>query len=167
MALRNWKEAAFSLMVSPPTVQTWSPPPPQGFKLNFDGSALCNPTLAGVGGIIRNSLGSHVLSFSGSTGVCFANEAELLAIRTGLREALHLNLLNLIVEGDSFCAIQWARASAKPPWKLMGVVDEILDLARSLLVTFSHILRSANSEVDQLAKEGASHCILSVNMFPL
>ena len=120
-----------------------------------------------MGGIIRNGLGSPVLSFLGPAVVCSANEAELLANRTGLREALCLNLSNLIVEGDCFCAIQWAKASAKAPWKLAGVVDVILDLARSLQVTFSHILQSANSEADFLAKEGAYLPTLSINMFPL
>ena len=55
--LRNWKEVAFSSPASFYSVQRWIPPPPQGFKLNFDGSAIGNPSLA-RGGIIRNYLGS-------------------------------------------------------------------------------------------------------------
>eukprot|EP00268_Persea_americana_P045111 TRINITY_DN4585_c3_g1_i1.p2 TRINITY_DN4585_c3_g1~~TRINITY_DN4585_c3_g1_i1.p2 ORF type:complete len:104 (+),score=18.22 TRINITY_DN4585_c3_g1_i1:2756-3067(+) len=97
------------------------PPTLQGFKLNFDGSAIGSLGLAGLGGIIRNSLGSCSL-FLRACGVCSANEAELLAIRTGFGEALRLKLPNLIVQGDSFCAIQWAKASAKAPWKLVAVV---------------------------------------------
>eukprot|EP00268_Persea_americana_P012041 TRINITY_DN15051_c1_g1_i2.p1 TRINITY_DN15051_c1_g1~~TRINITY_DN15051_c1_g1_i2.p1 ORF type:complete len:110 (+),score=21.76 TRINITY_DN15051_c1_g1_i2:32-361(+) len=106
--------------------------PPHGFKLKFDGSVIGNLGWAGLGGIIHNYMGSPILSFSVPAGVCSANEVELLAIIIGLREALRLNLPNLIVEGDSFCAIQWTKASTKAPWKLAGGVDEILDLARSL-----------------------------------
>ena len=72
--LSKWKEVAFSSPASPSSVQRWTPPPLQGFKLNFDGSAIASLGLAVLGGIIRNSLGSHVLSFSGPAGVCSANE---------------------------------------------------------------------------------------------
>lgn len=47
---------------------------------------------------------------------------------------------------------------------MAGVVGEILI---SLQVSFSHIDRSANSEADRLAKEGASHPDLLVNVFPI
>ena len=67
---------AFSSTASTLTVQRRSSTP-QGFKLNFDGSALGNLGVVGVGGIIRNSLGSPVLSFLGPVGVCSANEVEL------------------------------------------------------------------------------------------
>ena len=37
--------------------EKWEPPPQAIFKLNFDGEAKGNPSLAGVGGAIRDSGG--------------------------------------------------------------------------------------------------------------
>ena len=68
------------------------PPPSGALKLNFDGSALGNPGLAGVGGVIRNEEGNTILSYSGPARICSINKAELLALKTGLREAVN-NLL--------------------------------------------------------------------------
>lgn len=76
---------------------------------------------------------------------------------TGLRQAYRCKLHNLFVEG----------AATKPPWKVAGVVDEILDLAGNLQFSFSHIDRSANSEANRLAKDGVSNPMLMVNVFPL
>ena len=89
------------------------------------------------------------------------------SIRTGIREAKRLNLHNLIIEGDSFYAIQWASGAAKAPWKVAGVVGEILDLVNSIEVGFSHIGRSANSEADRLAEEGPSRNVLRVIAYSL
>lgn len=72
---------AFSSLASFDIIHKWVPPPTNSLKLNFDGSAHCNnPSLAGVGGIIRNNIGTPILSFSEPVGVCSANEAELLAM---------------------------------------------------------------------------------------
>ena len=136
-------------------------------KLNFDGSAHGNLGVAGVGGIIRNDIGKPILSYSGLAGFTLANVAVLLAIRIGLREAKRLNLHNLIIEGDSFCAIQWALGDAKPPWKVAGVVGEIFNLVKSIQLFFSHIGRSANTEADSLAKEGASRHVFWFILYPL
>ena len=123
--------------------------------------------MAGVGGIIRNNVGWPILSFSGPACFSSINVAELLAIMTGLREAELLNLRNLIIEEDTFCAIQWASGVAKAPWKVAGVIGEILDLAKGLQVSFSHIDQSASTDADCLAKEGASHHDLRVILYPL
>ncbi|RWR73880.1 WD40 repeat [Cinnamomum micranthum f. kanehirae] len=136
--------SASSTNVQPDYIHSNAPPlPPTPYEV-----FLIFSFLRGREGVEEEKRGGW-----GPAVVCSANEVELLAIRIGLREALLLNLPNLIVEGDSFRAIQWAKASAKAPWKLAGVVDGILDLARSLQVTFSHVLRSANSEADFLARE--------------
>lgn len=49
--------AEFSIM------PRWYPTPLGTLKLNFDGSAIGNPGLTGVHGIIRSDKGSVVLSF--------------------------------------------------------------------------------------------------------
>ena len=123
--------------------------------------------MVGVGGIIRNDVGTPILSYSGPVGFSSANAAELMAIRPGLREAKRLSFHNLIIEGDSFCAILWASRAVKAPWKVAGVVGEIFYLFNSIQVSFSHIGRSANSKADSLAKEGASSTALRVIVYSL
>lgn len=61
-------------------------------------------------------------------------------------------------EGDSLCAIRWARGEASPPWSIAVLVEEIQGLVRgstcqSPSITF---LRSANEEADSLACLGVT-----------
>ena len=69
----------------------------------------------GVGGVIRNNEGSILLLYSGLAGFYSINKAELLALKIGLCEAMNLNVSHISIEGDSFCAIQWAAEKSNPP----------------------------------------------------
>ena len=104
------------------------------------------------------------------------NEAELLALRTGLREADKMGFrkfiaerdslcairwafdkmgfTKFIAEGDSLCAIRWASGSSNPLWRLVDLCDNVAVLASKLEVTFTHIKRSRNGVADVLAKMG-------------
>lgn len=77
-------------------------------KLNFDGSAIGNPGVAGIGGIIQNEKGSAILSYLGLAGYCSNNQAELMALNASLHKACSRNQHGLLVKGDPFCVIQWA-----------------------------------------------------------
>lgn len=103
--LSNWKDAAFSSPVVYPIMPTWLPLPLSALELNFDGIALGNPGVLGLGGVIRNEEGSVALSYSWSTGFCSINQAELMALNVGLREACSQKFSGMLVEGDSFCVI--------------------------------------------------------------
>eukprot|EP00268_Persea_americana_P065005 TRINITY_DN8614_c0_g1_i4.p1 TRINITY_DN8614_c0_g1~~TRINITY_DN8614_c0_g1_i4.p1 ORF type:complete len:144 (-),score=24.76 TRINITY_DN8614_c0_g1_i4:84-515(-) len=140
------------------------PPSIGALKLSFDGSAKGNPSMAGVGGVIRNHEGSILLSYSGPASFCSINKAKVLALKIGLREAKNLNVTHLSVEGDSFCAIQWAAKKSKPPWYLLDIIEEVLDISKSLDVSFYHINRSANKVADHLAKEGVSRQSLLISL---
>ena len=83
----------------------WCPPPPGALELNFAGSAFGKAGYEGIGGVIRNTEGTTLLSHSGPAGFCSSNKAALLALRIGLREASNLNPQWLFVEGDSHCVI--------------------------------------------------------------
>ncbi|XXG46579.1 hypothetical protein AAC387_Pa02g1389 [Persea americana] len=143
----------------------WSPPPIAHFKLSFDGSVDGNPRLAGIEGVIHDSNSLNVVSFLDSVCHCSINKVELLALRQGLQEASHMKLQPLLVEGDLECVLRWVSRRSTPPWRLLGVVDEVKDLARNLNANLSHIRRSTNEVVDILAKEGVHHQTLFVD-FP-
>lgn len=87
-------------------------PPPSGFlKFNFDGSR--KPSTSGIGGIIRDSSSSCILSFSHPLGHCSVDEVELIALRMGLPELSKLDANNIIVEGNSWCTTRWAASRTK------------------------------------------------------
>lgn len=75
-------------------------------------------------------------------------------MRTGLWEAVHINICSLIVEGDSLYAIRWASGSCEPRWGLTDVVEDIWDIGMHTSVSFSHIKRDTNPLSDAMAKEG-------------
>lgn len=91
---------------------------------------------------------------------CTLNEAESVSLRAGLRVCVKLGIYNINVEGDSLYDIRWAASSSKPPWHLVDVMEEVIELALKLNVSFVLLLCSANEEVDLLAKESGSHLFL-------
>lgn len=71
--LSNWKDVAFSSLVVHPIMPRWLPLPLNALELNFDGIALGNPGVPGLGGVIRNEEGSVTLSYLGPAGFCSIN----------------------------------------------------------------------------------------------
>ncbi|XVE48617.1 hypothetical protein DITRI_Ditri01bG0015800 [Diplodiscus trichospermus] len=63
---------------------SWSCPPEELLKFNVDGSALGQPGLAGIGGVLRDHGSNIKLVFSKHRGVADSNLAELLAIREAI-----------------------------------------------------------------------------------
>eukprot|EP00253_Pinus_taeda_P006734 PITA_06734 len=82
-------------------IRNWEAPPPNSFKLNFDGASKGNPGPAGFGGVIRNHNGALLQIFFGNIGWDTNNSAELEGLWQGLLIARRLNLQPLIVEVDS------------------------------------------------------------------
>lgn len=56
--------------------------------------------------------------------------------------------------------------SPKLAWHLADVVEEVIDSASKLNVSFSHVKRSANEMVDALAKEGVGRSDIVVEIVP-
>ncbi|XP_077236540.1 uncharacterized protein LOC143878104 [Tasmannia lanceolata] len=153
--LRQWQIVVMEKKKPSQISPRWEPPPAGWFKLNFDGSALGNPVKAGTGGIIGNSEGQSIMTFSGPAGICDANEAEAKALLAGLKWYASHNLGPLIILGDSSKAIGWAKNLGGGPWHIHQILDEIQDLARKSHPSLKHRRRTANSAVDALAKDGA------------
>lgn len=64
-----------------PRLEVWVPPPREGeLKFNVDGATRGKPRLAGIGGVLRNSLGVAVSLFFKNVGTMESNEVEVLAI---------------------------------------------------------------------------------------
>ena len=81
-----------------------------------------------LGVFFKDSAGVKLISFWGPSGFKTLNEVEMIAFRTGLREADKMGFRKFIVEGDSLCAIRWASGSSNPPWHLAGLCDTVTAL---------------------------------------
>ena len=68
---------ALSSSFKPENHFRWSTPPLDLYKFNFDGSAVGNPCLTGLGGIILDGEGLNVLSFTSLVGICSIDKVEL------------------------------------------------------------------------------------------
>ena len=79
----------------------WEPPLDNVFKLNFDGASKGNPGKAGYGGAIKYHNGNITLLFYGSIGLESNNVVELEGMVVGLIITNKMNLLPLIMEGNS------------------------------------------------------------------
>ena len=76
-------------------------------KLNTDGSAIGNPRLASVRGILRNHSGEWISDFSLNLGLASNNMAELAAVRQGLALAWDMGFKFIQRELDSSVVLTW------------------------------------------------------------
>ena len=60
----------------------------------------------------------------------------------------------MIVESYSSNAVSWVSQKSRAPWKFFYILNEIRVLSSSLRVVFKHVVWSANTTVDLLAKQG-------------
>ncbi|KAL4280566.1 hypothetical protein GQ457_03G000290 [Hibiscus cannabinus] len=134
---------------------SWSPPPSGTLKLNVDGAVTRDGGLGGVGGLLRNSEGKCLLSFSRHVGQVPPLLAEILAIKFGLEiffTSVWRYEVSLIVESDSLKAVEWVSNPSSCIGLYSDLVKEIADLAGTSSISFRYISRTCNIDADGLAK---------------
>ena len=112
--------------------------------------------MAGVGGLLRDSSGSWISSFSLNVGITSNNVAELGAIRQGLKLAWDLGFKFIHLEIDSKIVLAWLtnENSNFPPHVFPLLCDYRSFIVQAWEVQVHHIYREANECVDALAKRG-------------
>nr|POF22818.1 putative ribonuclease h protein [Quercus suber] len=81
---------------------TWTPPPEQWYKVNFDGATFADMDKAGLGIVVRNCDGLVMASMAQQIPLPHSVvEVETLAARRALEFALELGFEQIILEGDS------------------------------------------------------------------
>ncbi|XP_073051343.1 uncharacterized protein [Primulina eburnea] len=117
----------------------WLRPPVGCFKLNVDGSSRGSPGDSTVGGVVRDSSGQVLVSFSEFIGVGTNIRAELWAIWRGLLISSDLHFFPLWIETDSRISLLILR-SRRCTWGLEHIVTRILLLmrGRSWAQTLAH-----------------------------
>lgn len=114
----------------------WNCPLEGGLKLNFDGASRGNPSLAGIGGVIRNQAGEILHIYCKGLGEITNNEMEFAVLEHGLRILKTIQKCNVIVEGDSALVISTAKKihggtkanKATKHWRLAKVTENIAEL---------------------------------------
>ena len=105
-------------------------------KLNTDGSACGNPSVAGCGGVIRNECGQCILRFTRRIGATNSFIVELWGLREGLMLRYNLNISFVIVELDVRAIVD----AISNDQYVNNVISPILDDCRLLIYRFHRIL---------------------------
>ncbi|XP_068637268.1 uncharacterized protein [Aristolochia californica] len=82
-------------------MKEWAPPEVGYLKLNFDGSSLGYPGIAGFGGGISDSFGNQWFSYAGPLGISDSTSAELHGLLNRLRIFKDKCSGPIHIEGDS------------------------------------------------------------------
>lgn len=112
---------------------TWQPPPPSIFKLNFDAALFSALNSLGFGVVIRNEKG-EVMTAMAAKGpeVSSSEEAEFLACRKAIEFAIDAGFSELVIEGDNSSVMKTVSA-LQDDFSLLGnVVGDIHHLVRNL-----------------------------------
>lgn len=78
-----------------PEVLKWFHQRPDWLKLNFDGSFHESSRKAGIGGLIRDSMGKLIMAYTAEAPANHPLEAELLALQRGLFHVRELDALQM------------------------------------------------------------------------
>ena len=138
----------------------WDPPPANVLMFNVDGSARGSPAAAGIGGVLRDSNGKVLCSFSTFVGCMDSNSAEIYAIHRAcmlLASATHLPICNVTIVSDSKSVVSWCNGKDFGNIMLVDLVYDIRSFLHSwdgLSIKFMY--RGLNSFTDGLAKLGSS-----------
>ncbi|KAL4320117.1 hypothetical protein GQ457_18G008920 [Hibiscus cannabinus] len=136
---------------------SWKAPPLGFLKMNIDGAMLSNGTKGGIGGIVRNSFGNCLGTFSLPIGSGPPIMAELEAINHGLNFFFSRGEFvssRLILESDSVNAIDWISNPSLCPLIFKDLVASCMIIIEVNSVILRYIPRHLNTLADELAKKG-------------
>ena len=112
-----------------PCSETWQPPPPFAYKLNFETAFFSELGRSGVGANVCNEQGQVMAAMTASgPKVNSSKEAKLLACRRSIEFVVDAGFTKLIIEGDNVNVMK-AISSSRINYSLLGyVVDDIRHL---------------------------------------
>ncbi|CAL1390121.1 unnamed protein product [Linum trigynum] len=150
--------------ISPPP--TWSPPPANFLKINFDVAVRDSGCSSGL--VVRGSDG-HVVVAVGlcHQGVVDPYLAELLAVRDAISFVASRSLSQVIVEGDSEVVVNQIRQGVleiSVGGPVLRECRQILD-SLSAYIEFRAVLRAANSAAHRVARKALLLSFLELESF--
>ncbi|KAK7386715.1 hypothetical protein VNO78_27050 [Psophocarpus tetragonolobus] len=138
----------------------WTTPPNDFVKINCDGvfSTYHEINMASAGGVVRDWEGAFVSGFSTLLNKCdTVVEAELLAIKIDIQVTLSMGFRKLVVESDSYTAIQLINNGVHIGHPYHAIVSSILVIDNMAdAFCYNHVFRETNLVADGFAKHGLS-----------
>jgi len=115
------------------------------------------PINAGIGGLIKFE-DEIIFSFSENIGVKTNNEAEYIALITGIKLCIDNKISNISIFADSELVVKQIKGDYKVKNERMAALHK---KTHDLLLKLNsweieHVLRDLNTEADELSKEGLS-----------
>lgn len=133
----------------------WSPRPPIWIKVNVDDAVTSTSSLAGCGGVIRDSCGTWIVGFSQNLGICSVHEAEEWAVLKGLQFVWDMGFKNVILESDSKLIIDRLHEDETSFQQGSMVLQHIKSMLTFQWNLHCHwIAREKNKVADKLVKDG-------------
>eukprot|EP00253_Pinus_taeda_P004040 PITA_04040 len=135
------------------------------FCFFFDGTAKSNPGLAGAGGLICNVNGDCILRYEWGLGENSNNRVEGLALFQGLTQLIKLGIKKAVVLGDSSIIIRLMVYRQSTPNILLQQINQRNQILHATMeeVSYYHILRGLNKEVDKHANKACKRPIGSLS----
>ncbi|GMI83350.1 hypothetical protein like AT4G29090 [Hibiscus trionum] len=148
---------------------SWIAPPLGVLKFNMDASVEGAFGPSGLGGILRDNQGQHLLKFSKNGGPSDSTGAEIRAILEAGQIFLRSNWCGkfpLVIESDSQMAVRWITEEVDCPAPFKEVVAKCKSLCKEFHFNVESVYREKNVEAHNLATEGrkrASDVLWSVD----
>ena len=154
--LEEFKEVQQRLAVHSTVMRsaTWTAPPENCFKLNFDAAIFKDINASSFGVVIHNELGEVMAALAvKGPPIHDSEEVEVLACRKVLEFAVDSGFAELILEGDSVTVMQTLEASRSNMSRLGHLYGDVQCLRSGLRAMYvSCVSRSANSVAHSLAR---------------
>ncbi|XP_050217460.1 uncharacterized protein LOC126668298 [Mercurialis annua] len=147
--------ATMGVQYAQQTLSSWSPPPANVFKLNFDG-AFQAAMSSGVGAVVvRNHRG---VVFNSTTKrypyVTSPATIEAMALRDAINLAISLQLPEVIFEGDAKVIIEAMSQNSKVDYNTDVIIQDCKVLLNNIMPHSFHFVRRASNWVaHSLAKK--------------
>jgi hypothetical protein len=141
--------------------QKWKKPQAGYVKLNVDASFHSVSSVAGLGGVFRDSEGNFLGGFVDFLpSIVSAKHGEMLALLLGVKVAYNRSLVPLIVESDCLDLVQAITSNSLDSSELGFLIEDIRqDLQTASAASIHHVRRSANNVAHLLAREAGIKCL--------
>ena len=136
------------------TAVNWSPPRSPFLKINYDGAVFRDSNSAGLGVVVRDSMGEVLASLAENIPLPqTVADVEAAAARRAIMFARELSLSRVILEGDSEIINRAIQAEEQSLASYGNLIEEIKLQAESFLsFRSSHVKRNRNSVAHSLAR---------------
>ena len=133
------------------------------YTLFFDGASRQNPGPSSCGGVIYDSSGDELTTYSKYIGTTTNNIAEYNALLIGVQRCKALNIKNVKVFGDSNLVIkqingEWRvkNPGLRPLHKQIKEIEPFFTK-----ISYEHVYRKYNKRADELANEALDDALIT------